>query len=143
MEKELGKKSYKLFIAWLMSYISTLILCVRIMENIWPDKGGPYSAKVIGVITLMMLCILFVVIYKTEKVYWVNGISYKEALNATSTQRKIYAKRHLDRFLLANAVYVIYCGLDLIMVTNIVSDICVLVFAILVATLSTIPIKLQ
>lgn len=143
MEKELGKKSYKLFVAWLISYISTLILSVRIMDNIWTGEEGPYSAKVTGVVTLMMLCILFVVIYKTEKIYWINGISYKEALKATSTQRKIFAKRHLERFLLATAVYVIYCSLSLIMVTNIVSDTCVLVFAILVAALSTIPIKLQ
>ena len=57
-------------------------LIVRLLNNI----------MTIGIVILMFM------IYKTEKVFWINGVSYEDAVEAGSERRRAYAMRYLKRF---------------------------------------------
>ena len=70
--------------------------------------------------------ILMLLIYKTEKIFWINGISYEEAVKAGSDRRKVYARKYVKHFgvftlafllfsLIAQLLH-IHWGIDLMLV---------------------------
>lgn len=85
------KKSYGGLVLWLVFFLTATCLCCFLPEA-WMLRG------------IMQLCSLGTtaltgMIYVNEKVYWINGVTFEEALQATTEQRKQYARRHLNVFL--------------------------------------------
>ncbi|MEI3290099.1 MAG: hypothetical protein V8R58_00635 [Faecalibacillus faecis] len=87
------KKSYKGFMAWLV------LFCVGVLAIIFMDiKNIDLVGLILGNYMLMMLALLTGMIYKNECIYWYSGMSYQEAIEATSMSRKKYAYKHFIRF---------------------------------------------
>ena len=73
------KKSYKGFIAWLV------LFCVVMFVIIFIDiKNINLVGLVLGNYMFIALAILTGMIYKNEAIYWYSGMSYQEAIEATS-----------------------------------------------------------
>jgi len=54
--------------------------------------------RIIDIFCALWIALLTFVIYKTEYVYWYNGITYEDAVKAGSERRKMYAFEHFKRF---------------------------------------------
>ena len=105
MEHDYQKKTYKLLVAWmiLVAALTVFYIC----RKPWQTVIGP--GKATGLLLLCMMDLLFLVIYFTESVYWVSGISYEEAARAGRRARKQFARKHLVIFLLMTFCLILYC----------------------------------
>ena len=105
MENEYQKKSYKLFFVWIAVFFAVLIWGAVKEINI----GGIGAVQSNSLLACVMLDLLFLLIYLTDSIYWINGVTYEEAAQADAAARKRYAWRHLLTFLVATAIYFVYC----------------------------------
>ena len=87
------RKTYTGFILWLIVFvIAMLAICFL-----------PVQDEAVLIRLLTNLCSLAVAqltwwIFRSERVYWYNGISFEEAEKAGSDRRKEYAFRHFRLF---------------------------------------------
>ncbi|WP_425449318.1 hypothetical protein [Dethiothermospora halolimnae] len=140
MGKKYGKKSYMFFIIWLIGFFIILITAGLFIEKNF-EHAELSTGKILLLLTLILLNILFYIIYKTEKVYWINGTSYKEAKAATSKRRKVFAIKHLKSFFVASCIYLIYCIFSFA-INSLMIDSLVFTIVLIVAAISTIRYKL-
>lgn len=89
----MGKKSYTGFILWLMIFVAAM-LCVSLI----PTEDWQLLMRLIILLMAWGIAALAFIIWRTEQVYWYNGITYEEAEAAGSERRKDYAWRHLKVF---------------------------------------------
>lgn len=131
------KKSYKSFIVAMIAFVALMFLPLLL-----PFKDEALLTRIIlnmcnlGIVGLMLM------IYFNERIYWINGTTYEEALAAGSYRRKLFAKRHLIRFLIALIVYLLLSILFQVLNLSIWIDIVLFIIISVVAAFSTIGIKL-
>jgi hypothetical protein len=98
------KKSYQLFFVWMLGYV--IVLMAYALSG-WNAPVG--DGKVVGILTLAALDLLFLLIWATQRIYWISQVTYEAAEKAGPQARKRYALRHLAVFLVATVLYLIYC----------------------------------
>lgn len=130
-------KTYKPFILWLAGF--------PIMGIMIPNSLN-LSVKISALITLLIiviyLCILMLIIYKGEYIYWINGgPSYEKAKSAGSERRKKYAKAHLDLFSKMTLTCLTYGLISLLFTFPTWLDIIVISGVIVVTAFASIPIR--
>ena len=86
------KKSYKSL------FLIVLIFIVGGVGIVLLPVNESMMVRIIFNYMDLFCVILLNVVYKTERVYWITGITYEEALEAGSERRKRYAKCHLRDF---------------------------------------------
>lgn len=135
-------KSYKLF--WLLNLV--LLLAFFIITwgymSFFPQMGAQVLTKIILCTTFLWVVLLFAIIYKTGRIYWIPGISYDEAKKATEESRNTYAKKHLKLFVTPTIIFFLYCILGIIFSIHIALDIVVFAILIFIAAFKSLPIKL-
>lgn len=139
IEEAYQDKSYRLFFAWLF-----LFAALMVVYSLFPDKIPIRGVgKAAGIIIFAMLDLLYILIYVTQSVYWVSGVSYEDAAKAGASARKRYAMRYLLVFLGMTAAYLIYCfGLNAVWRASTIRDSMAAAVMICVAALGTMHIKL-
>ena len=129
------KKSYGGLVLWLMGYLALTLACCFL----------PEKAMLRGVMQVMSLgvAVLIYMIYVNEKVYWINGVTFEEALKATSAQRKAFALRHLKIFLWFAVPYFLFSCASYALEWSPWIDFAIGCVGIIAAALFTIPIHLE
>lgn len=94
------EKSYLGLVLWTIGYMAAVALCIFLPEE-WMLRG-------VMQVTSLGVCALILMIYVNEKVYWINGVTYEEALKAASADRKRFAMRHLKLFGGFAAAYLLF-----------------------------------
>lgn len=131
------KKSYKGFIAWLV------LFCVGMFVIIFIDiKNINLVGLVLGNYMFITLSLLTGMIYKNECIYWYSGMSYQEAIEATSMSRKKYAYKHFIRFFITCLLYLFYSIIAYFLSFSFGMNMTICCLLIVVCTLSTTSIKL-
>lgn len=95
------KATYKGFILWLVFFVASLILAVLPVDR-------DLAARLCFLIALFDLVILMLIIYLTERIYWLTGISFQQLQAAGSYKRKRLAYEQLMRFLYLLAIYLLW-----------------------------------
>ncbi len=103
-EKKL-KKTDCLFRVWL-AVTAALCICFSLNRSLSTGSGAGRS---FGILLFILLDILFLLVYATENVYWISGISFEQAQKAGRTRRRNYAAKYLLVFLIMTALYLVYC----------------------------------
>lgn len=131
------KKSYKGLILWL------IIFCILYFSVIFlPELNTRLTTAVMDNIMTISIFILTYIIYKTESVYWYNGTSFEDALEAGSERRKKFAFEHMKRFGIFALVYFIYSLISLALKIPYGFDIFAAAAGLIAAAFSTNKIKL-
>ncbi len=130
------KKSYLGLGLWVVAYLAASVACVFLPLEM------KYLMTIFNNILSISVFALILIIYLTEKVYWITGVTYTEALNAGPIRRKAFAKRHLVRFGIFTAAFLIYSVVSLIVGIPYGVDIAVVCVGIVAVAISTINIKL-
>ena len=131
------KKSYKGFIAWLV------LFCVGMFVIIFIDiKNINLVGLVLGNYMFITLSLLTGMIYKNECIYWYSGVSYQEAIEATSMSRKKYAYKHFIRFFITYLLYLFYSIIAYFLSFSFGMNMTICCLLIMVCALSTTSIKL-
>ncbi len=141
MEEKYPDKSYKGFLIWMA------LFCVLMIGYALADYGAlPLSLNAgegLGLLLLLLLDLLFLIIYVTQSVYWIGGVTYEQAKEAGEQARKRYALRHLLVFLAATALFFLYCfWLNGIHPTGLIKDSLAAGGLICAAAIATMPIRL-
>lgn len=131
------KKSYKLFILWIIGTIITSFLPAFLHEM----KLQIMLAIVDNILTIDIF-LLTLIIYLTESVYWYNGTTFEQARDAGSKRRKAFAAAHMKRFGIFALAYLVYSILSILIGLPSALDVVVVVIGIVVVAISTINIKL-
>lgn len=87
------RKSYKGFVIWLIGFLALMLaICFLPVDN-----SAVITRLLANLCTLGMAHLTWL-IWRTESVYWYNGVSFEEAEQAGSERRKTYALRHFRLF---------------------------------------------
>lgn len=131
------KKSYKGYIVWM------ILFCVGMeLMMIVGLKNLKLFSLILGNYMLMMITLLTGMIYKNECIYWYSGMSYQEAIEATSLSRKKYAYKHFIRFLMVCLGYFVYSIIAYFLSFSFGMSIIICCLLMTVCALSTVSIKL-
>lgn len=132
------KKSYSGFIIWMILFIA-----FNLSVGFLPIDNPNISLLITLNVIIIMLNLLVLMIYNTEYIYWYTGLTYEEAAQATSEQRKRYAGRHLTRFTALTIIYIIYTVFSILFSFNMIVNILVSLIGIVLAVISALRIKLE
>lgn len=88
------KKSYKAFVLWMIGFLAAIFAVAFI-----PAEDETLPMRLIILLVAWGMVSMCCIIRKTEYVYWINGITYEDAVEAGSERRKEFARRHLVIFL--------------------------------------------
>lgn len=142
-DKENLEKSYKLLVVWFLS----LFIFAGLFSALLIRLDLNLSSKVTSLFWLYSINIffisLFLMIYKTERVYYINYITYKEAQEATKEERRTFAYKHLRVFCIATIVFVIYSIISLIFQYPTGVDVGVFIVIIVISAIRTVPFRLK
>lgn len=131
------KKSYKGFIIWVIAFfvISMSVCFLPITETAILTRISMNTCT-------FGITILTFIIYKTEYVYWYNGMTYEEAVKAGTERRKEFALKHLKRFGCFALIYLIFTIISQLLEVSIWLDITVVTIGLIAVAISTIRFKL-
>lgn len=136
---EYPKKSYKLFVLWLFLLVVIMLITDLILSNLLLSID--VATKIFIILLNTWILSLLFLIYKTERIYWINGITYEKAKSMTSEERKLYVWRHIIKFGQGTLVTLIYLTFSYLMNLSIVLDLIICVLIIIISAFRTISIK--
>ena len=87
------RKTYTGFVIWLAVFIVLLFGVIFL-----PVNDVAVMTRLIANLCTLGMAHLTWLIWKNERVYWYNGVSFEEAESAGSERRKAYAFRHFRLF---------------------------------------------
>ena len=131
------KKSYKGFILWIVFF--NLITFGTIFL---PIEDGEIMTRIVLNICTVSIAVLTFMIYKTEFVYWYNGTTYEEAVQAGSERRKLFAFRHFKKFGIFAILYLVSSIIFHLLQLGIWLDIILVTIGLIITAIFTIKIKL-
>lgn len=131
------KKSYTGFVVWLIGFVVLIML-----PSFLPTEDIGLIVRLIDNIMTISLEILMLIIYKTEKVFWINGVSYEAAVEAGSDRRRAYALRYVKRFGIFAATFLLYSVIAQVLRLPFGIDIAAVTVGIVVCAFSTMQFKL-
>ena len=131
------KKSYTGFILWMVLYLGILFSMAFL-----PIENDGVMIRLILSFTALAVTGMMLIIYISEQVYWINGVTYEQAVDAGPERRKLFARRHLVRFGIFTAIYVLFAVVGQIIGIPFWIDIVVFTLGMIAAAISTINIRL-
>ena len=132
------KKSYKGLGLWMLGFVA-VVLSVALI----PELDYKIATRLVLNSTSISVSVLAYIIYKTEYIYWYNGVSYEQANKTESRIRKSYAYAHVVVFAKFSLFMAVFSVIMHLMNKSIAWDIIVCTIGLIVAAISTIKIKLQ
>lgn len=130
------KRTYK---GLVLGVIGFCIICIGAA---FLPVSSPVCVRIINNLCTFGTVLLTYVIYKTEYVYWYNGTTYEEALNAGTERRKAFALNHVFCFGIFALLFVVFSVLSYFLDISIWIDILVLILGISSAGIWSIRFKL-
>ncbi len=87
------KKSYTGFVLWMLGFVAAMVGIILI-----PAEDFNLPMRLLMLMMVWFMAGLSFHVWRTEQVYWYNGTTFEEAVNAGSERRKAFAWRHFRLF---------------------------------------------
>ena len=135
---EVYEKSYKALVLFLAGMFALMLGLGIPLGLRFPEHSSRFTINLctLSVAALMLL------IYRTEKVYWINGVDFESAKNAGSERRKAFALRYLKRFSFVFLAGALLSALFALLGLHQMIDFALITLGLVVAACSTPSIKL-
>ncbi|MBQ9200564.1 MAG: hypothetical protein IJ141_10350 [Lachnospiraceae bacterium] len=131
------KKSYLGFWIWTIVYTAS-VMCMSYL----PIHNTDILVRIIFNFTNLAITALTIIMFINEKIYWYNGITYEQAVEAGSDRRKAYALKHVKVFGAATLIYLILSIIISLFNLSFWVDTLLYTLIILIAAISTMKFKL-
>lgn len=135
---EVYEKSYKGLVLWLIGF-----LAAEILPAFLPISDGALLTRIVMNVMTLGLTILCWMMFRNERIYWINGVSFEQAKRATSEQRREFAMVYLKKFGRFALIYLAFSVLAQCIRLHIVFDILIACVGLVAVAISTIKIKLE
>jgi len=132
------RKSYRGLALWLAGYTASAFSPLLLPEG--TDAG--LTLRLIQNLTSLGIVALIWIIWRTESVYWINGVTFEQARDAGSERRRAFAAAHLKPFGIFALGYAAFSAFMQLRGYSLVIDIAVFTVGIIAVALSTTRIKL-
>jgi len=123
---------------WLAGYTASAFSPLLLPEG--TDAG--LTLRLIQNLTSLGIVALIWIIWRTESVYWINGVTFEQARDAGSERRRAFAAAHLKPFGIFALGYAAFSAFMQLRGYSLVIDIAVFTVGIIAVALSTTRIKL-
>lgn len=100
---ETYEKSYKGLVFFIIGYMIAMFLPIFL-----PFEDSALLTRIVLNIATIGIVLLCWMMYRNERIYWINGISFERARRATSDQRKEYALWYLRHFGNAALIFLVF-----------------------------------
>lgn len=130
------KKSYKGFVFWMIGYILVMLAMAFLPVD------AELAMRICLNVCIMAVALLTYIIYRTEYVYWYNGVSYEDAVKAGSLRRREYAGKVFKRFSIGSDICLVYSLFAQTMGYNQLIDVAVFMVVIVAVAISTVGMEL-
>lgn len=131
------KKSYTGFILWMVGFVTALLAICFL-----PVEDEQVLMRLILLLMAWSVTGMAFIIWKTESVYWYNGITFEEAEAAGSERRKAFAWKHLKIFGVYALAASVLSALMQLLGWSAWIDFTLATLGLVVAACMTIPFKL-
>ena len=130
------KKSYKGLVLWMIVFLAGFapFMLLKISGSLLTRLTLNY--------TCIMIAVLSYIIYRYDKIYWYNGVYFKQAEDAGRQRRDAYALAHFEKFKKMVIFFVVYSIIAHLLKIFIFIDVFVMVIATITTAISTMKIKL-
>ena len=135
---ETYEKSYKGLVFFLIGYMAAMFLPIFL-----PIDDYRLITRIVLNICSGGIVVLCWMMYRNERIYWINGISFEQAKRATSDQRKEYALWYLQHFGNAALIFLIFSIAAQYLHLSIVLDTLVVTALLVVVAVKSIKVKLE
>ena len=135
---ETYEKSYKGLVFFLIGYMAAMFLPIFL-----PIDDYRLITRIVLNICSGGIVILCWMMYRNERIYWINGISFEKAKHATSDQRKEYALWYLRHFGNAALIFLIFSVAAQYLHLSIILDTLVVTALLIVVAVKSIKVKLE
>ena len=135
---EVYEKSYKGLVFWLLGYTAALIVCMFL-----PFEDEGLLVRLTLNVTWCAVAVLCWMIYRSERIYWINGVTFEQAKRATSDQRREFAEKYLRKFGKCAVFCLVFSTVGQLIGLHFVFDILVETIALIVAAIGTMKFKLE
>ena len=135
---EVYEKSYKGLVLWLIGF-----LAAEILPAFLPISDEALLTRIVMNVMTLGLTILCWMMFRNEKIYWINGVSFEQAKRATSDQRRAFAMVYLKKFGKFALIYLAFSVLAQCIRLHIVFDVLIACIGLVAVAISTIKIKLE
>ena len=135
---ETYKKSYKGLVFFLIGYMIAMFLPIFL-----PFEDANLLTRIVLNIATIGLVLLCRMMYRNERIYWINGISFEQAKRATSEQRKEYALWHLRQFGNAALIFFLFSILAQYLHLSIALDTIVMLVLLIAVAFRSVKVKLE
>lgn len=130
------EKTYKSFILILVLTFIVAIGAIFIIRNLEIEEY--IAIKIMFLIITNSLLIISNIIYKKERLYWINKYTYENVKSMSKGERKQIAKKFYNKFKFFCLILVIYCIIGLFIKTHIFLDVLVYIICLVIgAAIST------
>lgn len=135
---ETYKKSYKGLVFFIIGYMIAMFLPIFL-----PFEDGSLLTRIVLNIATIGIVLLCWMMYRNERIYWINGISFERAKRSTSDQRKEYALWYLRHFGNAALIFLVFSILTQYFHLSIALDIIVMLVLLITVAIKSIKVKLD
>lgn len=130
------EKTYKSFILILVLTFIVAIGAIFIIRNLEIEEY--IAIKIMFLIITNSLLIISNIIYKKERLYWINKYTYENVKSMSKEERKQISKKFYNKFKFFCLILVIYCIIGLFIKTHIFLDVLVYIICLVIgAAIST------
>ena len=135
-------KSYRGLIWWIAGYTVAMFLPVLLVIFLPEIDGDPVTRLTLNIVMLGIV-VMARMMYRNERIYWINGISYERAKAASSEQRKEYAMWYVTHFGRAAVIYLLYSVAAQFLHGPILIDALLITILLVVVAVKSVKVKLE
>ena len=135
---ETYEKSCKGLVFFIIGYMIAMFLPIFL-----PFEDVNLLTRIVLNIATIGIVVLCWMMYRNEKIYWINGITFERAKRATSDQRKEYALWFLRKFGNAALIFLLFSILAQYFHLSIALDTIVLLILLCSVAFRSIKVKLE
>ncbi len=138
-----GEKSFQLLYLWGVGLVSAIVGFGLFGNAIGAFTDASEIFKMQLLIASFMVWLLYFIILKSERIYYIYGVKYERAKVIGSQRRKVFAHEHLRVFSFATLLYAMIGALSTIFAWPFTTDLALflLIYGIAVVRSSKLKIK--
>ena len=134
-------KSYKPLLVWFLTLVLGLTAVAGISSKLEVD---PKIASLLVTNTVSVLLVgLMLIIYRTQRIYYINYVTYKEAAALSEEKRKQFAYQHLMAFVSSAILFGIYTVISIFFKIPMMLDVVVFAVLLVVTAIRTVPFSIK
>lgn len=134
-------KSYKPLFVWFLTLLLGLTAVASISSSLELD---PKIASLLITNTVSILLVgLMLIIYRTQRIYYINYVTYKEAEALTEEKRKRFAYQHLMAFMSSMILFAFYTVISILIKIPMMLDVTVFAVLLIVTAIRTVPFNIK